>query len=442
MGAMRAGGPVVRGLLLAAALLVTVTCLAGMSVVLPAAAQEPIGPPAPPQVRPSATTPTLLVLDSSGSMRADDGSGRPKIEAAKAALLQLVDELPDGAPVGLRVYGHRFPNTDRARGCTDTELLQPVAPLDRAALRAAIGSFQATGFTPIGASLEAALSDLPDGAGTVVLVSDGIDTCAPPEPCAVAERLAAENVQLRVEAVGFQVDPAAVAQLSCIADVTGGGFRSVDDAAGLLRALREYQVAGSPITGGASAEEAPLIDSGQYRDTIQPGQQRWYAVDLEEGEVLRTTATVVGERGGPVAADAVVSAELFTDDLLGVLSCGRDEEFRLGQEARQVGIDGLDTSENGICREPGRYNLALELEDPAVALGGEEFAVELLVSVVQGDQEPAPAPPPVDTVADDAEEAADAASAPPTGSAYLTAALVSALLGSGAGVVAARRMGP
>lgn len=433
---MRAGVAIVRAFGLVALLAALASTTA-----LPALAQE-VTPPAPPPVRPSATTPMLLVLDSSGSMRADDGTGRPKIEAAKAALLQLVDELPEGAPVGLRVYGHRFPNTDRARGCTDTELLQPVAPLDRPALRAAISSFQATGFTPIGASLEAALTDLPGGAGTVVLVSDGIDTCAPPDPCQVAERLAAENVQLRVEAVGFQVDPAAVAQLSCIADVTGGGFRSVDDSAGLLRALREYQVAGSPITGGATAEEAPLIESGQYRDTIQVGQQRWYAVELEEGEVLRTTATVVGERGGPVVPDAVVSAELSTADVLGVLSCGRDEEFRLGQEARQVGIDGLDTSETGICREPGRYALQLELADPAgpaSQLAGEEFAVELLVSVVQGRQEAVP-PPVARPVADDTDDPVE--TAPPSGGAYLTAGLVAALLGSGAGVVAARRMGP
>jgi len=435
MAGMRAGVAVVRAFVMVAVLAAMASAMA-----LPVAAQTPDAPE-PPQVRPSGSTPTLLVLDSSGSMRADDGTGRPKIEAAKAALLQLIDELPDGAPVGLRVYGHRFPNTDRTRGCTDTELLQPVAPLDREALRAAIGSFQATGFTPIGASLEAALNDLGGGAGTVVLVSDGIDTCAPPSPCAVAQRLAAENVQLRVETVGFQVDPAAVAELSCIADVTGGGYRSVDDAAGLLRALREYQVAGIPITGGASAAEAPLLGSGQYRDTIRVGQQRWYAVELEDGEVLRTTATVVGERGGPVVAEAAVSAELFTDDVLGVLSCGRDEELRLGQEARQVGIDGLDTRENGICREPGRYALRLELADPAgadSALAGEEFAVELLVSVVQGEQE-APPPPPFDTAGG---EAPDVAPDAPSGGAYLTAALVAALLGSGAGVVAARRMGP
>lgn len=94
----------------------------------------------------------LLIMDSSGSMKADDGTGRPKIRSAKAALRGLVARLPDDADVGLRVYGHRVPNTDRMRGCRDTELVAPVAPLDRARLNSAISSFEAKGWTPIGLS--------------------------------------------------------------------------------------------------------------------------------------------------------------------------------------------------------------------------------------------------------------------------------------------------
>jgi Ca-activated chloride channel homolog len=45
----------------------------------------------------------ILILDASKSMKDDDGTGRPKFQAAKEALNTLVDELPDDAKVGLRV---------------------------------------------------------------------------------------------------------------------------------------------------------------------------------------------------------------------------------------------------------------------------------------------------------------------------------------------------
>ncbi len=70
----------------------------------------------------------LLIMDASGSMKASDGGGGTKIQAAKAALNGVVDALPEDSLVGLRVYGHRIPNTDKARGCEDTELIAPVGP--------------------------------------------------------------------------------------------------------------------------------------------------------------------------------------------------------------------------------------------------------------------------------------------------------------------------
>lgn len=70
----------------------------------------------------------LLIMDASGSMNASDGGGGTKIQAAKSALNGVVDALPEDSLVGLRVYGHRIPNTDKARGCKDTELIAPVGP--------------------------------------------------------------------------------------------------------------------------------------------------------------------------------------------------------------------------------------------------------------------------------------------------------------------------
>lgn len=414
----------------------------------PPAAAQTLAPPTP-QPRPAGTAPVVLVLDASGSMNADDGTGRTKLDTAKEALRQLVRELPDGAPVGLRVYGHRVPNTDMARGCQDTELVVPVGPLDRPALLSAIDSYQARGFTPIGTALQAAAADLPpEGPRTIVLVSDGVDTCAPPDPCAIAQDLVADpGVELRVEAIGFQVDPAAAAQLRCIAAATGGQFRNAEDAGELLRALRSYEVTGVEVQGGRSPGEAPVLSTGQYRDTIGVGEERWYALDLRPGQLLRAAATIVGDRDGPVSATARFGMQVRADDIIGVNICADDEVTRIGQEARQVSGDLLRVLEEGICQEPGRYLVRLRLDDPGFRepeespLSGVAFDVELLINVVDG---VLPVAEPTATPVDDRPEPRPA---PPRrratpAVAFLGAGALFGLLGVLGGAVIGRRVGP
>lgn len=125
----------------------------------------------------------VMVLDSSGSMADDDGTGRTRMESARTAVGTVVDALPDGFPTGLRVYG-----ADRPKGCTDTRLARPVRPLDRAAMKQAVGAVRPKGDTPIGLSLRKAAQDLPksaDGAigtRTILLISDGEDNCGSPSP--------------------------------------------------------------------------------------------------------------------------------------------------------------------------------------------------------------------------------------------------------------------
>jgi Ca-activated chloride channel family protein len=91
----------------------------------------------------------VKVLDSSGSMTDDDGTGRTRMESARTAVGTVVDGLPDGYPTGLRVYG-----ADRPRGCTDTRLVRPVQALDRAAVKQAVADLRPRGDTPVGLSLQ------------------------------------------------------------------------------------------------------------------------------------------------------------------------------------------------------------------------------------------------------------------------------------------------
>jgi hypothetical protein len=106
-------------------------CLAAVAVLgagaAPAAAQDAGERPA-----------VLLVLDASRSMNAPSGEGGSRLDAAKAAVDEVLDTVPAEAPMGLRVYGARVAGQGRAKACADTELVAPVAAGDRAPLRDAV----------------------------------------------------------------------------------------------------------------------------------------------------------------------------------------------------------------------------------------------------------------------------------------------------------------
>jgi Ca-activated chloride channel homolog len=155
--------------------------------------------PAPAARAAGELAPTILVLDSSGSMD-EAAPGGTKMAAAKRAVRTLVDALPAEAQLGLAVYGAGTGNaaSDKAAGCKDVKVVHPVGPLDKAAVIRSADAAKPRGYTPIGRSLRAAADALPkEGPRSIVLVSDGEDTCAPPDPCEVAKQLAKEGVERR-----------------------------------------------------------------------------------------------------------------------------------------------------------------------------------------------------------------------------------------------------
>src|SRR5688500_1655098 len=136
-------------------------------------------------------SPVMVVLDSSGSMTARDvGGSGTRMDAAKRAVSSMVDGLPPQAPVGLAIYGAGTGSSgaEKAAGCKDVRVVQPVKAVDKPALKGAVAATKASGYTPIGHSLRVAAARLPkEGQRSIVLVSDGEDTCAPPQPCEVAK---------------------------------------------------------------------------------------------------------------------------------------------------------------------------------------------------------------------------------------------------------------
>lgn len=283
------------------ALLVAVLASIGVAVAGPAGAQE--------DGAGDDQAALLVIMDASSSMLAQDVGDGTRMDAAKQAAEEFVDELPDGLPVGLRVFGANEDDTDAEVGCTDTELVVPVQELDRPAMQEAIGAIEPRGFTPISESLRQAAQDLPEsGERTIVLVSDGIDTCDPPPPCEVAEQLVDDGIDVTVQTVGFAVDddPDAQEELACIADATGGEYREAGDATELAsaltvlsaRAAQTYESDATPVEGASLYRDAPVLEVGEiYSDSIVAGEARWYAYQLAEGQALRAVEAI--NLGGP-----------------------------------------------------------------------------------------------------------------------------------------------
>ena len=174
----------------------------------------------------------LLVLDASGSMWGQI-QGENKIVIARRVLGDLIGELDEGRNVALIAYGHRSEGD-----CNDIETVAPLGPLDRAGLTKTIEGLNPKGKTPITAALQDAV-DLAKASGrksTVILVSDGIETCGG-DPCALVSNAKAAGVDFVLHVIGFDVDEEDVSSLECAAQAGGGLYLSAENAAELSGAM-------------------------------------------------------------------------------------------------------------------------------------------------------------------------------------------------------------
>ena len=234
----------------------------------------------------------LLVLDSSGSMAepASDG-GTTKIAAAKDALGSVIADLPDDAYVGLRVYGAKVFSKSQPGACKDSQLVVPPGTDNRDELRSALASYQPYGETPIGYALQQAAQDIgAEGTRSVVLVSDGEATCAP-DPCKVAARLGRSGIDLQIDVVGLAVSGKARDQLRCVAAQGNGTYYDADSADEIAdslqtasdRAVRPFELEGTPIEGGPSSLEATPVTPGRWVDKVgvegASSSERWFSFD-------------------------------------------------------------------------------------------------------------------------------------------------------------------
>jgi hypothetical protein len=436
--------------------------VAGLAVASP--------PPASAQSPPGGAPKILLAFDASGSMAADDGAGTPKIKAAQDAAVQLLGSLPPQTQVGLRVFGGTKPSRPIGPACRDSSLVLPIGPLTRTQAEAQIRSFKAKGRTPIAYALQRAAEDLgSSGSRTIILVSDGKDTCQPPSPCEVARKIAQGGVEMRIQAIGLNVSADAKRELECIARAGGGVYADADNADALrqqlralsTRALRQYVPKGKPVKCGPSVRQAPALVPGRYVDSMLPDSQCWYAVELRRGETLEAAASFiaperdVADKGKFASATLdIVTPSFAIPDRQN--SSSRIQPFQrrgfvdgLGVVSRPIGV-GAQAASDMPFSQPGTYYLKLSLrdsDDKALfdVTGGRPYPTELAVTVL-GRHGGNPAPSKGSRPGPSPGAAAASVASPNTPPATILLVLVGgglAALGfaAGAGALRARRRG-
>jgi len=239
----------------------------------------------------------LIILDASSSME-ETVDGELKIDVAKEVLVDLLEDLPDGAMVGMRVFS----------GCSNIYLLSPISPLDAAWLSGEILAIEPRGATPIADALILAKQDLTTVTGEkmILLITDGMETCKG-DPVTAAQDLITSGYDLRINVVGFDVsrNVAARDQLMEIAQTTGGLYFDADSSDELRQAISlsapfsytVYDENGIEVYSGRLGGDAPELSVGIY--TVVIGTDPEIVVEnvvVEEQQT--TTITVEASNGG------------------------------------------------------------------------------------------------------------------------------------------------
>ncbi len=238
---------------------------------------------------------TLVVLDGSGSMWGQI-DGRPKLEIARETLAEVLTDLPPERELGLVAYGHR-----RKGDCSDIEVMVPPQPGAADTVRAAASRMRFLGKTPLVAATRQAAESLryTEGPATLILVTDGLETCGG-DLCALAAELEAAGVDFTAHVVGLGLTYEEGESLACLADQTGGLYLDAGNSkalnAALSKALDEGQavslpdaVLTTPATGGRGSTIAVGWSGparpGDYIDVAQidgPGAASLARIDATE----------------------------------------------------------------------------------------------------------------------------------------------------------------
>jgi Mg-chelatase subunit ChlD len=220
---------------------------------------------------PEKPTNLVIILDSSGSMKAQM-NGQSKMDIAKEAVKDFVSKIDDDSiQISLVVYGHKGGNaqSQKAESCSGIEEVYYLGAVNKDILNQRIDSFNATGWTPIASSLEKAKEILTtysegDHNNVILLVSDGKETCDG-DPVNTAKNILNSDIHLFTDVIGFGVSGSDASQLKSIASAGKGRYFSANSKSELYDMFAEYDnvtcMSKKNITYGV-ANANNMIDNG------------------------------------------------------------------------------------------------------------------------------------------------------------------------------------
>jgi len=290
----------------------------------------------------------MVVFDGSNSMWGQI-DGTAKIEIARDVMGTLLGEWTEGRAVGLMAYGHR-----RRGDCGDIETLVAPGVNARADILRRVNGITHTGKTPLTDAVERAARELAytDRPATVVLVSDGLESCDR-DPCALARALEQSGVAFTAHVVGFGIGADQDdTSLSCIAEETGGTYIQAGNAAELEAAMS------SVSTAMAEAPEPvaePVAESEPEPEPALP-------------EVI---VTGPGTAVGGSEIEVTWASTVEPPDYITIVPAGTEE----GKYGPYASVGRAESVRLNVPGDEGLYEIRYVYHDGDVTLGRDALAV-------------------------------------------------------------------
>jgi hypothetical protein len=248
-----------------------------------------------------------IVVDASRSMWGQI-DGVSKMQIAKETLEDVSYWLPNDFDLALRAYGST--SSSESNNCADSALLVPFGEMNRDYIRRAIAGLRPTGQTPIAYALNQAARDFGtlDSERTIVLVSDGIESCGG-DPVQAAYALREQGITAHL--IGFGLGNAAgedTASLQAVANASGGRYVRASSAEELKAALAQtvatsfsvYQGNVEVAGGSLGSADVMLLPEGEYRVELHSSPPVEAYVSLAPRDQVTLTMDKRGDRVTPL----------------------------------------------------------------------------------------------------------------------------------------------